>query len=89
MFHNLVHQQINLKIRLKSNSDIDEAVNNFTKIIHSAAIASTNKTIKPTQMHSSSHILPAKIASLTDENAGLKLSINIHTYRPTNHCTIS
>lgn len=67
MFHNLVDQQINLKIRLKNSSDIDEAVNNLTKIIHSTAAASTTTTNKPTQMHPSSQMLPAQIRSLIVE----------------------
>ncbi|KAL4132271.1 hypothetical protein QTP88_009460 [Uroleucon formosanum] len=67
MFHNLVNQQINLKIRLKNNSDIDEAVNNLTKIIHSAAVALTFTTNKPAQMHTNSQILPAQIRSLIVE----------------------
>jgi len=35
-FHNLLNQNINLKIKLKSEHEIDEAVNNLTTLIHSA-----------------------------------------------------
>jgi len=36
-FHNLVDQNVNLKIRLKTEQNIDDAINNLTTLIHSAA----------------------------------------------------
>jgi len=38
-FHDLVNQNLQLNIRLKSNDDIDVAVNNLTNVIQSAAWA--------------------------------------------------
>lgn len=38
-FHDLVNQNLQLNIRLKSNDDLDEAVNNLTNVIQSAAWA--------------------------------------------------
>ncbi|KAL4104420.1 hypothetical protein QTP88_019721 [Uroleucon formosanum] len=43
-FHDLVNQQIKLNVKLKSTSDIDLAVNNFTNLIQSAAWSSTSKS---------------------------------------------
>jgi hypothetical protein len=73
-------------IRLKSNSDIDEAVNNFTKIIHSAAGSSTNK---PIQMHSSSHTTTSpNPLSYSQKTQGSSSVSNLHAYHPTNHIII-
>jgi len=36
-FHNLLNQNINLKVKLKTEHGIDEAVNKITTLIHSAA----------------------------------------------------
>uniref|UniRef100_A0A2S2Q5M2 RNA-directed DNA polymerase from mobile element jockey n=1 Tax=Sipha flava TaxID=143950 RepID=A0A2S2Q5M2_9HEMI len=44
-FHDLVNQQIKLNVKLKSTNDIDHAVNNFTKLIQSAAWSSTPETL--------------------------------------------
>ncbi|KAL4089046.1 hypothetical protein QTP88_024124 [Uroleucon formosanum] len=43
-FHDLVNQQINLNVKLKSTDDIDLAENNFTKFIQSAAWSSISKS---------------------------------------------
>jgi len=45
-FQNLVNEQVNLKIKLKSKLDVDEAINNLITLIQSAAWAAT-KYIKP------------------------------------------
>lgn len=46
-FHDVINQNINLKIKLKSEHDIDEAVNNLTSLIHSAASLSNTKKKQP------------------------------------------
>jgi len=47
-FHNIVNENINLKIKLKSEQDIDEAVNN---LIHSAASLSNTISNSKTYSH--------------------------------------
>jgi hypothetical protein len=46
-FQNILNQRIDLKIKLKSNHEIDEAVNNLTMLIQSAAWDAT----KPNKTH--------------------------------------
>ncbi|KAF0764271.1 Endo/exonuclease/phosphatase domain-containing protein, partial [Aphis craccivora] len=41
VFQNILNQRIDLKVKLKSNHDIDEAVNNLTMQIQSAACEAT------------------------------------------------
>ncbi|KAL4085108.1 hypothetical protein QTP88_027400 [Uroleucon formosanum] len=48
-FQNIINQRIDLKIKLKSNYDIDEAVNNLTMLIQSAGWEAT----KPNKTHDS------------------------------------
>lgn len=50
-FHNIVNENINLKIKLKSEQDIDEAVNNLTTLIHSAASLSNTISNSKTYSH--------------------------------------
>lgn len=45
-FHNLVDQNIDLKVSLKTTQEIDDAINQFTNVIQTAAWDAT-----PTQMH--------------------------------------
>jgi len=42
LFHNLVHKEINLNVKLKSTEDIDSAINDLTNCIKTAAWVSTN-----------------------------------------------
>jgi len=44
-FHDLVNQNLQLNVRLKSNDDIDVAVNNLTNVIQSAAWAANTVTL--------------------------------------------
>ncbi|KAL4136371.1 hypothetical protein QTP88_007919 [Uroleucon formosanum] len=53
-FQNIINQRIDLKIKLKSNYDIDEAVNNLTMLIQSAAWEAT----KPNKTHDSKNNYP-------------------------------
>jgi len=53
-FQNILNQRIDLKIKLKSNHDIDEAVNNLTMLIQSAAWEAT----KPNKTHNSKNNHP-------------------------------
>ncbi|VVC31471.1 Pre-C2HC domain,Endonuclease/exonuclease/phosphatase,Reverse [Cinara cedri] len=48
-FHDLVDQQIKLNIKLKSNDNLDLAVNNLTNLIQSAAWSSTVTTFNPSK----------------------------------------
>jgi len=41
--HELVKQQINLNVKIKTNDDIDLTVNNYTRFVQSAAQSSTSK----------------------------------------------
>jgi len=50
-FHNFINQNINLKIKLKSEHDINEAVNNLTTLIHSAASLSNTISNLKTSSH--------------------------------------
>jgi len=50
-FHNIVNENINLIIKLKSEHDIDEAVNNPTTLIHSAASLSNTISNSKTYFH--------------------------------------
>lgn len=43
-FHDLIDQQINSNVKLKTTDDIDLVVNNFTKLVQSAARSSTLKS---------------------------------------------
>ncbi|KAF0699498.1 Uncharacterized protein FWK35_00037541, partial [Aphis craccivora] len=63
-FHDLVNQNLQLNIRLKSNDDIDAAVNNLTNVIQSAAwAANTVKNVHKTNSNS----LPINIRILISE----------------------
>lgn len=63
-FHDLVNQNLQLNVRLKSNDDIDAAVNNLTNVIQSAAWASnTGKNVHKTNSNS----LPINIRILISE----------------------
>ncbi|KAL4085110.1 hypothetical protein QTP88_027406 [Uroleucon formosanum] len=53
-FQNIINQRIDLKIKLKSNYDIDEAVNNLTMLIQSATWEAT----KPNKTHDSKNNYP-------------------------------
>ncbi|KAL4085145.1 hypothetical protein QTP88_027437 [Uroleucon formosanum] len=53
-FQNIINQRIDLKIKLKSNYDIDEVVNNLTMLIQSAAWEAT----KPNKTHDSKNNYP-------------------------------
>ncbi|KAL4085123.1 hypothetical protein QTP88_027415 [Uroleucon formosanum] len=53
-FQNIINQRIGLKIKLKSNYDIDEAVNNLTMLIQSATWEAT----KPNKTHDSKNNYP-------------------------------
>ncbi|KAL4103307.1 hypothetical protein QTP88_018772 [Uroleucon formosanum] len=53
-FQNIINQRIDLKIKLKSIYDIDEAVNNLTMLIQSAAWEAT----KPNKTHDSKNNYP-------------------------------
>jgi hypothetical protein len=50
-FHNIINQNINLKIKLKSKHDVDEVVNNLTILIHSAASLSNTISNSKTSSH--------------------------------------
>ncbi|KAL4084132.1 hypothetical protein QTP88_027967 [Uroleucon formosanum] len=65
-FQNIINEQVNLKVRLKSNFDIDEAVNNLTTLIQSAAWAAT-KLDKPPHTYSNFQLVPEQIQSLIVE----------------------
>lgn len=65
-FQNILNQQVNLNIKLKSNFDIDEAVNNLTTLIQSAAWA-FNKPRKTNNRHSNFHLVSDQIRSLIVE----------------------
>ncbi|VVC38697.1 Endonuclease/exonuclease/phosphatase [Cinara cedri] len=67
-FHNLVDQNINLKISLKSPQEIDVAINNLTSVIQSAAWASG-----PTKTHYSN------VASSVPEHIRILISIKRRT----------
>lgn len=62
-FHDLVDQKIKLNIKLKSNDDLDQAVNNLTTLIQSAAWSSTDTTLTP----SKTNFLPAHIREIIVE----------------------
>jgi hypothetical protein len=63
-FHDLVNQNLQLNIRLKSNDDIDETVNNLTNVIQSAAwAANTAKN----DHYTISNSLPTNIRILISE----------------------
>lgn len=63
-FHDLVNQNLQLNVRLKSNDDIDVDVNNLTNIIQSAAWeANTAKNVQNTNFNS----LPNNIRILISE----------------------
>ncbi|KAL4098126.1 hypothetical protein QTP88_022788 [Uroleucon formosanum] len=63
-FHDLVNQNLHLNIRLKSNDDIDVAVNNLTNVIQSAAwAANTTKNVQ----NSNSNSLSTNIRILISE----------------------
>ncbi|KAL4148804.1 hypothetical protein QTP88_002957 [Uroleucon formosanum] len=65
-FHDLIKEKINLNIKLKSNTDIDEAVYNLTNLIQSTAWSTTkpdiNRNLKPKP-----HFLPEEIRNLIVE----------------------
>ena len=63
-FHDLVNQNFQLNVRLKSNDDIDVAVSNITNIIQSAAwVVNTDKNVQNTNSNS----LPTNICILISE----------------------
>jgi hypothetical protein len=65
-FHNIVNQNINLKIKLKSEHDIDEAVNNLITFIHS--VASLSNTISNSKTFYYNYpFLSEQVCSLTVE----------------------
>ncbi|MBW0544627.1 hypothetical protein O181_084342, partial [Austropuccinia psidii MF-1] len=66
IFHNIIAQKINLSIKLKTEHDIDEAINNLSKLINSAA--SLSNTVTPYK-HSMQKLtpLPEQIRSLIVE----------------------
>lgn len=71
-FHDIINENINLSIRLKSNLDIDEAVNNFTTLIQSAAWSAIKpvKTVNSNNIINSNFnypIIPEEIRSLIVE----------------------
>jgi len=65
-FQNIINAQVDLNVKLKSNSDVDEAVNNLTTLIQSAAWAAT-KLVKPFNTYPNSHQIPEQIRSLIVE----------------------
>jgi hypothetical protein len=72
-FQNLVDQQISLNVKLKTPADIDLAVNNFTKLIQSAAWSSTCNSSPPNyRIHTQYHCRKTK------------LCINERVFRPIN-----
>jgi len=64
--HDLIKQNINLKIKLKSEHDIDEAVNNLTTLIHSAANLS-NTIRNPIYLLHKRPFFPKQVRSLIVE----------------------
>lgn len=64
--NNILNEQVNLKVKLKSNLDIDEAVNNLTTLIQSAAWAATKLDTHP-NTYSNVHLVPKQIRSLIVE----------------------
>jgi len=66
LFHDLINEKINLNIKLKSNTDIDEAVYNLTNLIQSTAWSTTkpdkNRNLKPKP-----HLFPEEIRNLIVE----------------------
>lgn len=60
-FHDLVNQKTHLNVELKTTDDIDLAVNNFTKIIQSAAWSSILKSQSSLQYL----LIPEYIRSIT------------------------
>jgi hypothetical protein len=65
-FHDIINQNINLKIKLKSEHDIDEAVNNLTTLIHSVASLSNTKK-NPNHLSHKHPFLPEQVRSLIVE----------------------
>uniref|UniRef100_A0A2S2Q7E7 Putative RNA-directed DNA polymerase n=1 Tax=Sipha flava TaxID=143950 RepID=A0A2S2Q7E7_9HEMI len=65
-FHNIIAQKVDLSIKLKTEHDIDEAINNLSELIHSAASLSNTLT---TSKHSVQNLtpLPEQIRSLIVE----------------------
>lgn len=62
-FQNILNEQVNPKIKLNSNLDIDEAVNNLTTLIQLAAWVATIPE-KTYNSYSNSHLVFDKICSL-------------------------
>jgi hypothetical protein len=78
-FHNIVNQNINLKIKLKSEHDIDEAVNNLTTLIHSAV--SLSNTISNSKIFSHScPFFSEQVHSVIVEKRKARHSINSHGF---------
>lgn len=65
-FHNIIAQEVNLSIKLKTEHDIDEAINNLSKLIHSAASLSNTLTT-PKHSIQKQTPLPEQIRSLIVE----------------------
>jgi hypothetical protein len=66
IFHNIIAQKVSLSIKLKTEHDIDEAINNLSKLIHSAASLSNTLTTSKHSMQKQTH-LPEQIRSLIVE----------------------
>ena len=66
IFHDIIAQKVNLLIKLKSEHDIDEAINNLSKLIHSAASLSNTLTNSKHSMQNQT-LLPEQIRSLIVE----------------------
>lgn len=62
-FQNLINEQVNLQVKLKTYHDIDEVINNLTTLIQSAAWAAT-KLVKTPNTNLNSHLVPENIRSL-------------------------
>jgi len=70
-FHDIINEKVDLKIKFKTTSDIDEAVNNLTTLIQQAAWTSikSDKTISSIKNNSNDNyfLLPEEIRSLITE----------------------
>jgi hypothetical protein len=80
-FHDIINEKIDLKTKLKTTSDIYEAINNLTTFIQHAAWTSTkpDKTISLIKNNSNSNyfLLPEEIRSLITEKRRVRAAYQL------------
>jgi hypothetical protein len=80
-FHDIINEEIDLKIKLKTTSDIDEAVNKLTTFIQQAVRTSmkSDKIISPIKNNANSNyfLLPEEIRSLITEKRRARASYQL------------